>query len=377
MYRNTVIAAALFIKMLFVCMVLTGNAAAHQNSHHNKATTSCERSARDMFSACRSAVRDDLYTTNANCRNIVDGGERRECFVEAFHARKEGLESCRDVLEARAGACELLGENRYQDALLNADNVFIDPDQVPGVYPPNPYVSVAAGHTYVLRTGEEGEETVVVHVTDETREILGVACRVVLDVALEVETDEGAVEYEAVEVTDDWFAQDEIGNVYYCGEISRNFEDGILRDIEGSFEAGRDFAKAGELIRTFPAADDAHRQEYALGEAEDIVRYLDTMTAPADDEGGDNEVFPCSPNKCLKTFEFSPLEPESTEFKYYLPGTGFVLAVDVEDGEFTGEREELVCVGDSLDVLASPACGIEDPDALLEELCAQSAAFCD
>jgi hypothetical protein len=236
---------------------------------------------------------------------------------------------------------------------------------------------VAAGHTYLLRAGEEGEETVVVHVTGETREILGVACRVVLDVVVEVEDGGGAVEYQSVEVTDDWFAQDETGNVYYCGEISRNFEDGILRDIEGSFEAGRDFAKAGELIRAFPAADDAHRQEYAIGEAEDIVRYLAATTEPGHDEGGDNEAFPCSPNMCLKTFDFSPLEPESTEFKYYLPGTGFVLAVDMEDGEITGEREELVCVGDSLDVLDDPACGIEDPAALREELCAQSAAFCE
>jgi hypothetical protein len=366
--------AATTVNLLFACMA--GVAAAGE-SIPGQAATPCERAARDMFSACKSDLRDDLYTTQANCRNIADGGERKACFEEARQTRREEAESCRDVLEAREEACELLGENRYRDPLLDADHVFIDPDQVPGVYPPNPYVSVAAGHTYLLRAGEEGEETVVVHVTGETREILGVACRVVLDVVVEVEDGGGAVEYQSVEVTDDWFAQDETGNVYYCGEISRNFEDGILRDIEGSFEAGRDFAKAGELIRAFPAADDAHRQEYAIGEAEDIVRYLAATTEPGHDEGGDNEAFPCSPNMCLKTFDFSPLEPESTEFKYYLPGTGFVLAVDMEDGEITGEREELVCVGDSLDVLDDPACGIEDPAALREELCAQSAAFCE
>jgi len=378
MYGKTGIDAAPFIRMLFFCVVLAGVAVADEgDSAFNEATTPCERAARDMLSACKSGLRDELYTTHANCRSIADSGDRKECFVEARLTKKEEIESCRDVLEAREGACELLGENRYQDPLLDPDNVFIDPDQVPGVYPPNPYVSVAAGHTYLLRAGEEGEETVVVHVTDETREILGVACRVVLDVEVEVETDGGAVEYVVLEVTDDWFAQDEIGNVYYCGEISRNFEDGTLRDIEGSFEAGRDFAKAGELIRAFPAADDAHRQEYALGEAEDIVRYLAGMTEPTDDEGGDNEAFPCSPSMCLKVLEFSPLEPESTEFKYYLPGTGFVLAVDMEDGEITGEREELVCVGDSLDVLGDPACGIDDPNALLEALCAQSSAFCE
>jgi hypothetical protein len=101
------------------------------------------------------------------------------------------------------------------------------------------------------------------------------------------------------------------------------------------------------------------------------------MTAPGADEGGDNEAFPCSPDMCLKTFDFSPLEPESTEFKYYLPGTGFVLAVALEDGEITGEREELVCVGDSLQVLEDPVCGIDDTDALLEVLCEHSPAFCE
>ena len=79
----------------------------------------------------------------------------------------------------------------------------------------------------------------------------------------------------------------------------------------------------------------------------------------------------------MQTFEFAPIEPESTEFKYYLPGVGFVLAVALEDGEVTGEREELVCVGDSLAILESPACEIEDLEALLEELCkAAPSTFC-
>jgi hypothetical protein len=356
---------------LLLLLSLGGAALADDNR------TACERSASDMLQACRSGVRDDLYTTIANCRNVADRSQRSACFEEARGTKKEEQGLCRDIRDARVDACELLGEDRYRDPLLDPDASFIHPDDVPGVYPPNPFVSVAAGHTYVLRAGEEGEETVVVHVTDESREILGVDCRVVLDVVLESETDGAEVEYEAVEVTDDWFAQDEVGNVYYCGEVSRNFEDGVLRNLEGSFEAGLDFANAGVLIRAFPAVGDAHRQEYSLGEAEDIIRYVAEMTAPGEDEGGDNAAFPCSPDACLKTLEFAPLEPESSEFKYYLPGTGFVLAVAMEEGEFTGEREELVCVGDSLDILSSPACEIGDPEALRETLCAQSAAFCE
>ena len=86
-----------------------------------------------------------------------------------------------------------------------------------------------------------------------------------------------------------------------------------------------------------PMPEQVHRQEYALGEAEDIVQYLAIGTSPTEEEGGENEAFPCE-DACLKTFDFAPLEPESTEFKYYLPGIGFVLAVALEDGEMTGER---------------------------------------
>ena len=88
--------------------------------------------------------------------------------------------------------------------------------------------------------------------------------------------------------------------------------------------------------------------------------------------------FSCAANGgCVKTEEFIPPEPESGEFKYFLAGIGFVLGVGLEDGEPTGERDELLCVGDSLDVLSDPACGIADVAQLKEELCRLSPAFCD
>jgi len=145
----------------------------------------------------------------------------------------------------------------------------------------------------------------------------------------------------------------------------------VLRDLDGSFEAGLDFAKSGYLVLNTPVFGLAHRQEFSLGEAEDIIQYLGMNTAPTEDEGGNpaNSDFSCGTDLCLQTFDFAPVDPESTEYKYYLPGTGFVLAVGMEDGEITGEREELMCLGDSLDVLDDPDCGIEDTDLLLEELC--------
>ena len=349
------------------------------SADHRDRTSACVQTAKTMIRACRYDVQDDFYETIANCKNLATRQEREGCSREAYWARSEEREFCGDVKEARIEACEILNEDRYDTDPLLAES-FIDPNLVPDVYPVNPYVSVAAGHTYVLRAGDDGEETVVVHVTEDTREILGVPCRVVVDIVVETSEDEdtGEIEYEAVEVTDDWFAQTISGDVVYCGEIARNFEDGVLRDLDGSFEAGLDFAKSGYLALSTPVWGLAHRQEFSLGEAEDIIQYTGIGTAPTEEEGGNNPNFSCGTDQCLQTFDFAPIDPESTENKYYVPGTGFVLAVAMEDGEITGEREELVCVGESLDILSDdPQCEIANPERLLEELCALSPdAFC-
>ena len=237
-------------------------------------------------------------------------------------------------------ACEVLGEDRYDpDPLLGRDFVNLEEEDPPIV---NPYVSVEPGHTYVLRAGEEEEEFVVVHVTEETQEVQGVTCRIVVDIVFEL-SDEG----------------------------------GILRDLDGSFESGIDWANAGVLIMNDPLPGIAHRQEFAPGEAEDIVQYVSLVSGPTDDEGDDNAAFPCGGTGCLRTFDFAPIDPESTEYKFYILGVGFVLALGLEDGEFSGDREEMVCTGDSLDVLESDACGIDDVETVLEELCKISPdAFC-
>ncbi len=338
--------------------------------------SACHRTTKAMFSSCQAELSEESFEATANCENVEDGNE---CRREARQEAKENAKECKDVRSARHDACHILDEKNYKlDPLLDPDITFIDPDDVPDAYAANPYVSIAAGHTYVLRAGEEEEEVVIVHVTEESREIQGVLCRIVVDIVFEASMEDGEIEYESVEVTQDWFAQDENGNVYYCGEIAKNFEDGVLRDLEGSFESGRDFAKSGVLIQMFPVPGDAHRQEFLLGDAEDIVRYESLSANPTEEEGGENPSFPCGAGGCLKTFDFAPIDPESTEYKYYLPGTGFVLAVAMEDGEIAGEREVLLCVGDSLDVLEDAACELDNLPELLEELCELSPdAFCE
>lgn len=360
-------------------LLCVGSWPAESTANDAGGATACQKTARLMGSACITDVMEEQKVTFANCLNISDATERRRCRNEARDVSREESESCGDQQDARREVCTLLGEDLYDpDPLLDPSIAFIDPNDIPAVHPANPYLSLEAGRTLVLRGGEDFEEVVVVHTTDQTREIQGVLCRVVVDAAVVAEEDGGGVEYVAEEVTDDWYGQDTVGDAYYCGELSRNFEDGLLDNLDGSFEAGKEFAKAGTLIKAFPMVGDAHRQEFALDEAEDVVRYLDLAAVPSAAEGGDNPAFPCAPAGCLKTLETNPLEPEASEFKYYRAGVGFVLAVPFEDGELTGEREELVCAGDSLDILTAPACGIEDPDQLLEVLCLQAPhAFCE
>lgn len=345
----------------------------------------CGWSAWTMEQSCQLEVKEDEKATIASCWNFSDPGERAACINETRATASEDGEGCGAQKAARYKVCNLLQENRYDpDPLTDPNILFVDPDDIGIGTMPNPYFSLQAGTTQVLRAGEDFEEIVVVHVTNDVREILGVKCRIVVDIVLLAEDDgEGGVDYEAEEVTDDHYAQSQFANdVYYCGEVSRNFEDGLLVNLDGSFEAGRDYAKAGILIKANPWAGDAHRQEWLLGEAEDVIQYVGVAEAPTAEEGGENPnnaAFSCAMNGgCVKTEEFIPIEPEAGEFKYFLAGIGFVLGVALEDGEITGERDELVCIGASLDVLADPSCGIEDVDQLKEELCRLSPdAFCE
>ena len=340
-------------------------------------STACAQAAARMLKSCRFEVKEEYHATVAKCINLGDSGERTDCLDGAAEAKEEDNEGCFDQKDARLDVCDMLEEDLYDPEPLTDDSIeLIDPNDIGDSELPNPYFSLEAGITYVLRAGEDFEETIVVHVTDEVHEVLGVDCRIVVDIVLLLEDGE----YVAVEATDDLYAQADNGDVYYCGEVSRNYEDGLLDNLDGSFLAGLDWAKSGILIMANPQAGIGHRQEYLLGEAEDVIRYVGTMEAPSPAEGGENPDpdFSCAGNGgCVKTEEFIPPEPESGEFKYFLEGVGFVLGVGLEDGEVTGERDELLCIGDSLDVLSEPDCGIVDLAGLEEELCRLSSAFCD
>jgi len=347
----------------------------------------CKKTANKMILSCLSEVKEEYFAERAKCINLAEDDleDRDECIKDVKQTRRENRELCGDQREARKNLCDLLPDMEASgygpEAFLDPHNFVKEPDGS------NPYFSLAPGHSYVAQvTGGEDddgnpiEETVVVTVTDETITVLededdlesGVVCRLVVDIVL--------VDGEPIEVTDDYYAQAVNGDVHYCGEVARNYEDGAIVDFDGSFLVGEDRAKSGVLIRNYPVTEDAHRQEWLLGEAEDAIMYLagaGDETSVGDGEGGDNPIFPCAVGasaRCVKTEEFIPPEPDSGEYKYFIAGTGFVLGVALDDGEPNGEREELQCTGESL-VGVLDDCGIDAPTR--EALCDLSDAFCE
>ena len=190
----------------------------------------------------------------------------------------------------------------------------------------NPWWPMRPGSRWVYReTDPDGtRQRVVVTVTKRTKLIAnGVTARVVSDVV----TEEGKF----VEVTDDWYAQDRRGNIWYLGEATTEYENGKPVSTSGSFEAGVDGAQAGVIMPAHPRPGLRYRQEYYKGQAEDRAKVIGLR------EQAEVPFGHFRPALMIK--EDNPLEPKVLEFKFYARGIGPVLAVSVSGG---ADREELV-----------------------------------
>lgn len=182
----------------------------------------------------------------------------------------------------------------------------------------NPYFPLPVGARWVYEGASDGEaERIEVEVLDETRRIMGIEAVVVRDRA--------SINGELAEDTLDFFTQDRDGNVWYLGEETAEYEDGEVTTTAGSFLAGVDGAQPGLIMLAEPAVGDAYRQEFYVGEAEDmgeVVALGGTGTTPF---GSFEDV--------LTTRDWTPLEPEVTEEKQYAPGVGAISAETVDGGD--------------------------------------------
>lgn len=309
-YKKTIAASwpgMAFATLLF-CTVTTVDA---DNQHI------CSSVASTTFKACKADILDDFLIQKAKCQNTDDRHAARECIYEAKLQHHEDRELCREQKEVRKVICDALGESAYAPIIDPAH--FMSPEEI--AVNPNPYFPLIPGLVRVLQSGDE---TITVTVTTDTVEILGVTCIVVRDTVEE--------DGELIEDTFDWYAQDYDGNVWYFGELSMNYEDGQLNNLDGSWKAGVDGAQPGIVMKGNPQVGDIYRQEYAIGEAEDMGEIISITETSEKTPGAD-----CS-GTCLVTRDFLPIEPDAVELKYFAPGIGNILVIDNE----SGNREELI-----------------------------------
>ena len=193
----------------------------------------------------------------------------------------------------------------------------------------NPYFPMAPGSRRVFReTDAEGAvRRVVVTVTNDTKTIMGIEARVVHDIV----TEDGQV----IEDTYDWYAQDSEGNLWYLGEDTKEYENGKVSSTEGSWEAGVDGAQPGIIIPAHPQPGMTFRAGVLRGAGRGRRRDPQPSTAQADVPYGSFDNVP------PRRGDFTPLEPDLVEEKFYATGVGPVLEVTVTGGS---DRTELLSV---------------------------------
>jgi hypothetical protein len=172
-----------------------------------------------------------------------------------------------------------------------------------------------------METGHVNHE--VIKATHRTKLMAdGIKVRVVHDVV----TDHGT----PVEVTNDWYAQDFCGTIWYFGEHSIAYRNGKPHD-NGSWQAGRNGNMPGVALPADPKVGLTYREEYSKGVAEDQSRVLVLDEQVQVHAGHFTHV--------LMNEDFSPIEPKVSELKFYAGSGQEVLAVDVSGGH---DREELM-----------------------------------
>jgi hypothetical protein len=191
----------------------------------------------------------------------------------------------------------------------------------------NPWFPLRPGTTDLYRGVKDGQPSRdVLTVTARTKVIQGVRCTVVRD-RLYLR---GRLE----ERTQDWYAQDRAGNVWYFGEATAELNPGGgVKTTEGSWQSGVDGARAGIFMPAHPHRGQSGLQEFYKGHAQDHFRVLG-LDAHVRTPGASSDA-------ALLTREWTPLEPGVVDHKLYVRGIGTVLEQTVRGGD---ERNTLVSV---------------------------------
>ena len=192
----------------------------------------------------------------------------------------------------------------------------------------NPWLPFKPGSVLRYTGTKDGKRAKdITTVTSRTEVVNGVTC-VVVDDKLWLN---GQLE----ETTLDYYVQDIAGNVWYFGEDTQELgPNGNITSTEGSWRAGVNGAVPGIFMEADPVVGHAFQQEYLQGSAEDhfeVLSLTESVTVPAG-----------SYTNVLLTKEWTPLEPDVLDHKFYVRGIGEVREVAVK-----GPKEELSLVSTS------------------------------
>ena len=160
----------------------------------------------------------------------------------------------------------------------------------------------------------EAGETMEIRVEVSVREAPGVVAGVSATVVDVSDFEDG----ELVEKTEDYYAQDADGVVYYLGERVDDFEDGKVVGHGGQWLAGENKARAGIFMPVAPKVGDVFEQERAPGVAEDrstVIAAHDQVTVPAG-----------TFQKCIEVEDVDPITG-SKQRKIYCHGVGLVREI--------------------------------------------------
>lgn len=295
----------------------------------------CAQTSNLMNMACYAESKDDYFVGLAKCMNEKEQPERRDCRADVRESYAETNEECDEQLEARHDVCAALGEKPYDPEFEPED---FEPD-LANLTTPNPYFPMAVGNHWLL---SDGEETIDIEVLDEIKFVDDINCFVVRDTV--------SVDGDLVEDTNDWFAHALDGAIWYCGEETKDYEffDGDvprlpeLVSIDGAFKVERDGARAGVSFPAIPTVGDTYRQEFLLGEAEDVAEVVSTNYSFGNDPELDMNVpadlanLLCN-DDCVVVKEYSALEPGHFGFKFYARDIGFFLETSPEEDEVAAQ----------------------------------------
>jgi hypothetical protein len=172
----------------------------------------------------------------------------------------------------------------------------------------HPFVPLRKVRSTVIEGTEDGKKA---RVESRVRRRPGRVAGSPVTVVEVTESEDG----EVVERTEDYYAQDTKGNVWYMGERVDDYKDGKLVGHGGEWLAGKDGAKPGLFMPARPRVGRKFEQERAPGVAEDESEVVEVGLSIQVPAGRFSD--------CIRTKDVAPLD-DVTEFKFYCAGVGLI-----------------------------------------------------